>query len=277
MQRGVESIALYSKPSSIHPPPSLTGRSWLVGGGDFAAHRPSVHLVAVEELEEPGESFNLHHWVYDEWIAQCIYPPTHRLIGPDSTVVPTNSCRVGVSADEWINVDWKLLPRPLSSHNPSRSQGRWRWWWKSWRIKCDNIFVDYDKVNIKIGDFGLAIFLQSHHLSAVLGNFFRFCFEIIVVAVIWDSWDWSSQHFCHLHSEQTSHPHHQINVVVFLIHRVGTPEYMAPEMYEEHYDEKIDVYAFGMCLLEMMTKSRPYHECTNQVLWLGVRSAVNST
>ena len=37
---------------------------------------------------------------------------------------------------------------------------------------------------------------------------------------------------------------------------VGTPEFMAPEMYEESYDEKVDVYAFGMCLLamELMTQ-----------------------
>lgn len=27
---------------------------------------------------------------------------------------------------------------------------------------------------------------------------------------------------------------------------IGTPEFMAPEMYEEHYDESVDVYAFGM-------------------------------
>lgn len=27
---------------------------------------------------------------------------------------------------------------------------------------------------------------------------------------------------------------------------------MAPEMYEEQYDESVDVYAFGMCLLEMV-------------------------
>lgn len=26
---------------------------------------------------------------------------------------------------------------------------------------------------------------------------------------------------------------------------IGTPEFMAPEMYEEHYDESVDVYAFG--------------------------------
>ena len=38
---------------------------------------------------------------------------------------------------------------------------------------------------------------------------------------------------------------------------------MAPEMYEESYDEKVDVYAFGMCLLEMATGEYPYMECTN--------------
>lgn len=41
----------------------------------------------------------------------------------------------------------------------------------------------------------------------------------------------------------------------------GTPEFMAPEMYDEHYDEKVDVYAFGMCMLEMITAEYPYTEC----------------
>lgn len=43
----------------------------------------------------------------------------------------------------------------------------------------------------------------------------------------------------------------------------GTPEFMAPEMYEEHYDESVDVYAFGMCMLEMATSEYPYSECQN--------------
>ncbi len=44
---------------------------------------------------------------------------------------------------------------------------------------------------------------------------------------------------------------------------LGTPEFMAPEMYEESYDESVDVYAFGMCLLEMCTQEYPYMECSN--------------
>jgi hypothetical protein len=35
-------------------------------------------------------------------------------------------------------------------------------------------------------------------------------------------------------------------------------------MYEENsYNEKVDVYAFGMCLLEIFTKEIPYSECSN--------------
>ena len=45
---------------------------------------------------------------------------------------------------------------------------------------------------------------------------------------------------------------------------LGTPEFMAPDMYEENsYDEKVDIYAFGMCLLEIFTKEIPYKECSN--------------
>lgn len=43
----------------------------------------------------------------------------------------------------------------------------------------------------------------------------------------------------------------------------GTPEFMAPELYEEQYDARIDVYSFGMCLLELKTLEYPYSECKN--------------
>lgn len=38
---------------------------------------------------------------------------------------------------------------------------------------------------------------------------------------------------------------------------------MAPELYNERYDEKVDVYSFGMCMLELATMQYPYHECDN--------------
>lgn len=44
---------------------------------------------------------------------------------------------------------------------------------------------------------------------------------------------------------------------------LGTPEFMAPELYDEHYDEKVDIYAFGMCMLELATLEYPYCECKN--------------
>lgn len=44
----------------------------------------------------------------------------------------------------------------------------------------------------------------------------------------------------------------------------GTPEFMAPELYEEEYNELVDIYAFGMCMLEMLTCEYPYSECGNQ-------------
>ncbi|KAI8929859.1 kinase-like domain-containing protein [Entophlyctis helioformis] len=45
---------------------------------------------------------------------------------------------------------------------------------------------------------------------------------------------------------------------------IGTPEFMAPEMYEDKgYSEKVDIYAFGMALLEMVTGEYPYSECKN--------------
>ncbi|XP_040993778.1 probable serine/threonine-protein kinase WNK4 [Juglans microcarpa x Juglans regia] len=44
---------------------------------------------------------------------------------------------------------------------------------------------------------------------------------------------------------------------------IGTPEFMAPELYEEDYNELVDVYSFGLCVLEMLTSEYPYSECSN--------------
>ena len=47
---------------------------------------------------------------------------------------------------------------------------------------------------------------------------------------------------------------------------VGTAEYMAIEMFDEDkYDENVDIYAFVMCLLEMITMETPYKECVNTI------------
>ncbi|KEH22007.1 Serine/Threonine-kinase WNK11-like protein [Medicago truncatula] len=44
---------------------------------------------------------------------------------------------------------------------------------------------------------------------------------------------------------------------------LGTPEFMAPELYEENYTEMVDIYSFGMLVLEMVTREIPYSECDN--------------
>ncbi|XP_068647310.1 probable serine/threonine-protein kinase WNK9 [Aristolochia californica] len=78
-------------------------------------------------------------------------------------------------------------------------------------LKCDNIFVNGNQGEVKIGDLGLAAILRKSHTA----------------------------------------------------HCVGTPEFMAPEVYEEDYNELVDIYSFGMCLLEMVTFEYPYSECTH--------------
>lgn len=79
-------------------------------------------------------------------------------------------------------------------------------------LKCDNIFVNGNNGEVKIGDLGLAAILRQAHAA------------------------------------------HSV---------LGTPEFMAPELYEEEYNELVDIYSFGMCLLEMVTFEYPYSECTN--------------
>ncbi|MCO5612228.1 hypothetical protein L7F22_066491 [Adiantum nelumboides] len=79
-------------------------------------------------------------------------------------------------------------------------------------LKCDNIFINGNHGEVKIGDLGLAAILCQAHAA------------------------------------------HSV---------IGTPEFMAPELYEEEYTELVDIYSFGMCLLEMVTSEYPYSECDN--------------
>lgn len=78
-------------------------------------------------------------------------------------------------------------------------------------LKCDNIFINGNQGEVKIGDLGLAAIRRKSHEA----------------------------------------------------HCVGTPEFMAPEVYKEEYNELVDIYSFGMCILEMVTFEYPYSECTH--------------
>lgn len=52
-----------------------------------------------------------------------------------------------------------------------------------------------------------------------------------------------------------------LDSLFFYFLSLGTPEFMAPELYDEEYNELIDIYSFGMCMLEMVTLEYPYSEC----------------
>ncbi|PON82234.1 hypothetical protein TorRG33x02_220150, partial [Trema orientale] len=78
-------------------------------------------------------------------------------------------------------------------------------------LKCDNIFINGNHGEVKIGDLGLATVMEQANAKSV----------------------------------------------------IGTPEFMAPELYDESYNELADIYSFGMCMLEMVTFEYPYSECKN--------------
>lgn len=81
-------------------------------------------------------------------------------------------------------------------------------------LKSDNVFMNTNSGEIKLGDLGLAAFIDKQR-------------EGYAQSVI------------------------------------GTPEFMAPELYDEHYDTRVDIYSFGMCVLELITREYPYRECEN--------------
>ncbi|CAF2128070.1 unnamed protein product [Brassica rapa] len=79
-------------------------------------------------------------------------------------------------------------------------------------LKCDNIFINGNHGEVKIGDLGLATVMEQANAKSVIA---------------------------------------------------GTPEFMAPELYDEDYTVLADIYSFGMCMLEMVTFEYPYCECKN--------------
>ena len=52
---------------------------------------------------------------------------------------------------------------------------------------------------------------------------------------------------------------------------------MAPELYDENYNELVDIYSFGMCMLEMVTFEYPYSECRNSAQIYKKVSSVSSS
>ncbi|KAI3727789.1 hypothetical protein L6452_16409 [Arctium lappa] len=78
-------------------------------------------------------------------------------------------------------------------------------------LKCDNIFINGNHGEVKIGDLGLATLMLRPTAQSL----------------------------------------------------IGTPEFMAPELYDEEYNELVDIYSFGMCILELITCEYPYKECKN--------------
>jgi serine/threonine protein kinase len=53
---------------------------------------------------------------------------------------------------------------------------------------------------------------------------------------------------------------------------LGTPNYMAPEQYEGICDFTVDIYAFGMCVLEMVCGEIPYASCNAAQIYRRVSS-----
>ena len=77
-------------------------------------------------------------------------------------------------------------------------------------IKCDNIFVNGSTGDVRIGDLGLSTRISEER---ALQN--------------------------GLLAEDKDRP------VTAAMTCLGTPEFMAPELYDENYNEKVDIYAFG--------------------------------
>ena len=109
-------------------------------------------------------------------------------------------------------------------------------------IKCDNIFINGSTGDIRIGDLGLSTRiglrdgLTTVQPSGTAGGG---------------------------GGGSADEDERDVAVTAETMTCLGTPEFMAPELYDETYDVKVDIYAFGMACLEMVTALTPYHLCTS--------------
>ncbi|KAJ0756375.1 putative protein kinase WNK-NRBP family [Helianthus annuus] len=137
-------------------------------------------------------------------------------------------------------------------------------------LKCDNIYVNGSQGEVKIGDLGLAAILrQIPSAHSVIGEstFFKILLFLIKSKILlkWKMVFAGQPNGAQPTFDPLSNLHDLPPLLVtygcFLY--LGTPEFMAPELYEEDYNELVDIYAFGMCLLELVTFEYPYIECAN--------------
>lgn len=128
-------------------------------------------------------------------------------------------------------------------------------------LKCDNIFVNGSEGVVKIGDLGLATLARARTALTVLG---AWCGCGLVRDVQTRG---VQEDVCAFVGQQQGHALIRVeffwHTIQLLPTHPGTPEFMAPELYDEDYDDRVDVYSFGMCLLELATMEYPYSECKN--------------
>lgn len=70
----------------------------------------------------------------------------------------------------------------------------------------------------------------------------------------------------------------QKNINLTMTSQIGTPLYMAPELFrgEKHYDSSIDVYAFSILAYEIVSNEKPYSELGESIFGYHLIPKVNS-
>ena len=98
-------------------------------------------------------------------------------------------------------------------------------------IKCDNIFINGTTGDIRIGDirfsFSLFTFILFHRYKWIYKGDLGLSTKIS-------------------EADTKGTPAEGRQITTQTMTCLGTPEFMAPELYEENYDKLVDIYAFGM-------------------------------
>ncbi|KAH3756911.1 serine/threonine-protein kinase STY8 [Pelomyxa schiedti] len=107
--------------------------------------------------------------------------------------------------------------------------------------------------------YNIAQAMEYLHLNNVLYRDLK-CDNVLLVSL-----DLHAPVSCKLTDFGTSRDVEDAGKVMDFTTGVGTPTFMAPELFDRlPYNHKADVYSFGICLWELWTRSDPWHGC---VFW----------
>ncbi|KAA6382500.1 MAG: hypothetical protein EZS28_021973, partial [Streblomastix strix] len=112
-------------------------------------------------------------------------------------------------------------------------------------LKCSNIFIHGQSSLVKLGDIGLSKTMRQY-IKVDDNVDFSFCAPEMMQRVKRNNNDNKQKQILDQNQEQDE------------------SDYQWEVQEDGMYNEKVDIYAFGICMIEILTGKRPYAECSRE-------------